>query len=88
LNNYARFKLQLVELIQANGPDFLPSSVIKYVCRYEAKNGIGDLKKALSFIDKMIAEEESKEAARRRRLSASWFGSTRNMFRPRFVWNP
>ena len=46
----------------ANGLDFCQGSVIKYACRYDAKNGIEDLKKAHSFIDKMIAEEERKQA--------------------------
>lgn len=37
---------------------FLPFSVMKYVWRYEDKNGLDDLNKALVFLEKMLRERE------------------------------
>lgn len=54
-SHYARFKIQPIEFIQTNGIDFMAGNVIKYVCRHDAKNGLEDLKKARSYLDRMIA---------------------------------
>lgn len=39
------------------------ANVIKYLWRYEAKNGLEDVKKAQWYINRLIAEMESKAAA-------------------------
>jgi hypothetical protein len=59
-NHYARFKIQPVEFIMANGLGFCVGNVIKYVCRYDAKNGLEDLRKARSYLDKLIEQEGAK----------------------------
>ncbi|AZV43579.1 gp62 protein [Peribacillus asahii] len=38
---------------------FLVGNVIKYISRYEHKNGLEDLKKAKFYLDKLITEKES-----------------------------
>ena len=60
-NHYARFKIQPIAFIMANGLGFCVGNVIKYVCRYDAKNGLEDLKKARNYLDKLIEQEEAKE---------------------------
>lgn len=61
-NHYKDLAIQPVEYIHANGLGFCEGSVVKYVTRWRAKNGIADLKKARHFIDLLI-ELESREAA-------------------------
>lgn len=39
------------------------SNVIKYLWRYEAKNGLEDVKKAQWYLNRLIAELEGKAAA-------------------------
>ena len=40
---------------------YLQGSVIKCVTRYQNKNGIEDLQKAIHFVKMMIQEEEDKK---------------------------
>lgn len=60
---YSRFPIQPIDFISANKIDFLVGNVIKYVCRYDAKNGVEDLKKAKVYLEKLIerTEQEVKE---------------------------
>lgn len=57
-HHYARFAVQPLAFIAANRLDFLVGNVIKYVCRYDAKNGLEDLKKARRYLDELIARTE------------------------------
>lgn len=41
--------------IGENNLDFLCGNIIKYVLRYDAKNGVDDLKKARVYLDALIA---------------------------------
>ena len=43
-NYYKSLKIQPIEFITANNLSFFQGNVIKYVCRYNKKNGIEDLK--------------------------------------------
>lgn len=61
-SHYKDLAIQPVEYIHANGLGFCEGSVVKYVTRWRAKNGIADLKKARHFIDLLI-ELESRDAA-------------------------
>lgn len=56
--HYKDLAIQPVEYIHANGLGFCEGSVVKYVTRWRAKNGIADLKKARHFIDLLIELEE------------------------------
>lgn len=60
--HYARFAIQPIEFILANGLNFLQASVIKYLVRYPYKNGMEDLLKCRNMLDRLIAEEEKKAA--------------------------
>ncbi|TXI11698.1 MAG: DUF3310 domain-containing protein [Rhizobium sp.] len=56
--HYARFAIQPIEFILANGLNFLQASVIKYLVRYPYKNGMEDLLKCRNMLDRLIAEEQ------------------------------
>ena len=60
-DHYSRFKIEPIEFIEANGIGFSAGNVIKYVCRYDAKDGIKDLKKAAHYLEMMIARLEAAE---------------------------
>ncbi len=60
-DHYSKLAIQPVEYITANNLSYLQGSVIKYVTRYQDKNGIEDLQKAIHFIKMMIQEEEDKK---------------------------
>ena len=54
--HYSRFPIQPLDFIIANGLNFLVGNVIKYVCRYDAKNGVEDLEKAKTYLERLIKE--------------------------------
>ena len=53
-NHYKSFKIQPFEFISANDLSFFQGNVIKYVCRYDKKNGIEDLKKIIHYCELQI----------------------------------
>ena len=57
--HYAQHKIQPLQFIMANNLSYCVGNVIKYVCRYNKKAGLEDLRKAREYIDILI-EEESK----------------------------
>ena len=61
--HYTQYAIEPLAFILANKLDFPTGNVIKYICRWHAQDGIQDLKKARSYLDKMIAKAE-KEAAK------------------------
>ena len=40
--------------------DYLQGNIIKYVTRYELKNGVDDLKKAQFYLNMLIEREDAK----------------------------
>ena len=56
-DHYRSMKIQPIEYIHANGMGFAAGNVVKYVSRYQSKNGIEDLKKARHFLDLLIELE-------------------------------
>ena len=40
---YTRFRIEPLAFITMNHLDFLQGNIIKYVCRYDGKNGAEDL---------------------------------------------
>jgi hypothetical protein len=56
-SHYRDFAIQPSEFIHRNGIGFLVGNVIKYVCRYKAKNGRQDLEKARHYIDLLLEWE-------------------------------
>ena len=59
-NHYNSMKIQPIEYTMANEMNPLQHTVIKYVSRYQAKNGIEDLKKAIHSLELLIQFEEAK----------------------------
>ena len=60
-NHYKNFKIQPIEFISMNNLDFFQGNVIKYICRFREKDGIGDLNKIKHYIDMLIDLEYSSE---------------------------
>ena len=59
-DHYMKLAIQPVEFIHANNLGFLEGCVIKRVCRYKAKNGLEDLRKAIHELELLIQFEEEK----------------------------
>lgn len=60
---YAKGKFECVDMIQvmcgkSGVLDFEIGNVIKYIWRYEDKNGVEDLKKARTYLDMAISKME------------------------------
>lgn len=54
-SHYARFKIEPIRFLVENfGPVILVGKVVKYSMRYDAKNGLEDLKKARRCLDMLI----------------------------------
>ena len=48
-SHYKNFKIQPIEFITANNLSFIQASIIKYICRYDKKNGKEDIGKATHY---------------------------------------
>lgn len=60
--HYTQFKIQPIDFIGTNRLGFLEGNIVKYVCRYEKKNGLEDLKKAKHYLETLIRREETGRA--------------------------
>ena len=49
--HYKNFKIQPIEFITANKLSFIQGNVIKYICRYDKKNGKEDIDKAIHYCE-------------------------------------
>ncbi len=56
--HYKDMKIQPIDFIVDNNIPFIEGNVIKYVCRWRAKNGIEDLKKAIHYLEILISKEK------------------------------
>ena len=50
-DHYKDFKIQPIEFITANKLSFIQGNVIKYICRYDKKNGKEDIDKAIHYCE-------------------------------------
>ena len=50
-SHYKDFKIQPIEFITANKLSFIQASIIKYICRYDKKNGKEDIDKAIHYCE-------------------------------------
>ena len=50
-SHYMYFNIQPYEFISKNNLSFFQGCVVKYVCRYMHKNGIGDLDKIIHYCE-------------------------------------
>ena len=49
--HYKRFKIQPIEFITKNKLSFIQGNIIKYVCRFDKKNGNEDIDKAIHYCE-------------------------------------
>ena len=61
-NHYARYAIEPITFIMANNLPFCVGNVVKYVLRYDAKNGREDLMKAKRYIEMILEDMDRKEA--------------------------
>lgn len=59
-DHYASQAIQPIHYIFENNLGFCEGNVIKYVTRYQKKNGVEDLKKARHYLDMLIERLEAK----------------------------
>lgn len=59
--HYTRFRIEPITFIMENNIPFAIGNIIKYVCRYDAKDGLQDLYKARRYLDMVIAKTEGKK---------------------------
>ena len=59
--HYTGFKIQPIEFIVKNKLSFIQGCVIKYICRFENKNGIEDLEKIKHYCDLQIQLLQNKK---------------------------
>ena len=58
--HYSKNAIQVWDFIVANNIGYLEGNIIKYVCRYQDKNGLQDLLKARHYLDKLIETKGEK----------------------------
>jgi len=49
-SHYSRFAIQPIHFARVNNLSFWQANVIKYICRSDAKNGVEDIEKAISYL--------------------------------------
>lgn len=59
--HYRNGKIQPWDFIVSNDMGFLEGNIVKYVTRYKYKNGLEDLMKAKTYLDKLIEISTPKE---------------------------
>ena len=55
--HYSNLPIEPWDFIQQNKLDFFEGNVIKYICRWKNKGGVDDLRKAITYIEKIIEGE-------------------------------
>ncbi len=50
-DHYKTMKIQPITFIMENNLSFAVGNIIKYVCRYDKKNGLEDIQKARQYLD-------------------------------------
>ena len=60
-NHYQDFPIQPIEFIMKNSLSFPVGNIIKYVCRFDKKNGLEDLNKAKHYLEILIESYDIKE---------------------------
>ena len=60
-DHYSNLPMEPWDFIQQNKLDFFEGNVVKYICRWKNKGGVTDLRKAITYIEKIIEGETSNE---------------------------
>ena len=58
-NHYKNMVIQPVEFIHKNKLGWCEGNAIKYLCRWQEKNGLADLEKAKHYIELLIELEDN-----------------------------
>lgn len=53
-NHYKNMEIQPIEYIMKNNLGYCEANVVKYISRWQSKNGVEDLRKAKHYIDLLI----------------------------------
>ena len=56
-DHYGNSGIDVISFCQANNLDFMQGNVIKYITRYRKKNGLEDVRKAVEYINRILADE-------------------------------
>ena len=56
-DHYGNSGIDVIDFCQANNLDFMQGNVIKYITRYRKKNGLEDVRKAVEYINRILANE-------------------------------
>jgi hypothetical protein len=59
-HHYTALAIEPWDFIVKNKLGYCEGNVIKYVCRWQNKNGVEDLRKAKAYLDRLIEEEDAK----------------------------
>ncbi len=59
--HYQLYSIQPIEFIVANKLSFIQGCVIKYICRFDKKNGVEDLEKIKHYCDLQIQLLQNKK---------------------------
>ena len=59
-DHYGNSGIDVIDFCQANNLDFMQGNVIKYIARYRKKNGLEDVRKAVEYINRILANEYPK----------------------------
>ena len=62
-NHYGNSGIDVISFCQANNLDFMQGNVVKYITRYRKKNGLEDIRKAVEYINRILADEYPKYEA-------------------------
>ena len=57
-NHYKDMKIQPLDFIEENNLSFSVGNIVKYVCRFDKKNGVEDLEKAKHYLEMLIKRNE------------------------------
>ncbi len=58
-DHYKRFNIQPIDFIMDNELDWCEANVVKYVTRWQYKNGMEDLRKAMHYLQLLIERENN-----------------------------
>jgi hypothetical protein len=61
--HYTQGSIEVLDFITDQKLPYLPSTVLKYICRYRFKGGLEDLKKARFYLDYLIKECENESTS-------------------------
>lgn len=81
-HHYSRWKIEPWDFILANNLDFMRGNVIKYLMRFDAKNGLEDLLKAKVYLDKFISAhnpDRQTQPISENSIASVWTTSTANI---------